>query len=195
MNSISKSLIFVALAGAGYFAYANYTDRLGDDPALDLPLSDIYANWALSNIDLDRAVGITVDTFARVEKTIEGRPRTANSAVEVLSLLSSELAIALNAVSPPLYEGPIGVSPLANSSLLAFEDRDRNGTRDKYNEDALFLIEIDGENHRIAATGRLGVVSEREIAATRIFKRFLSRNMSDRHNPSIPAIEAPNKGQ
>jgi hypothetical protein len=71
MNSISKSLIFVALAGAGYFAYANYTDRLGDDPALDLPLSDIYANLALSNIDLDRAVvGITVDTFVRVEKTI-----------------------------------------------------------------------------------------------------------------------------
>jgi hypothetical protein len=105
------------------------------------------------------------------------------------------LATSLNAVSPPLYEGPIGVSPLANSSLLAFEDRDRNGTRDKYNEDALFLIEIDCVNHRIAATGRLGVVSEREIGATRMFKRFLSRNMPDRHNPSIPAIEAPNKGQ
>lgn len=195
MNNIAKSLIIVAAISGGYYSYVNYKGRPDRDPKFDTAVSDVDLDEAVSVIDIIRVLGVTVDTFVRVDSTVESLPKTANSAGEVFFLLSSELATAYNAVTPPLYKTPIGVLPLADSSLLAYEDKDRNGERDKYEEDAIFLIEVDGENSRITAKSRSGAVNENRIISTRMLTGFLLKSMLNRQSAIGAAAAVPDKGR
>jgi len=116
---------------------------------------------------LDQALDITVDTIYSVEEQISKTlDNTDESHLSAFLVLASALEDAYNKAIPKLDEGYIGVIPMADASLGAFRDVNANLLFDPYIDNVLFIIEVDGENSRLIATGSTGAVSERRIATT-----------------------------
>ena len=83
------------------------------------------------------------------------------------------------AKQPPLHTAPITVVPRGDASLLAYEEKTGNTQMDE-GDDALFLIEVDGENSRIIATSRSGAVNDHHISGTGLLAGYLLGSMLTR---------------
>ncbi|MBT5880661.1 MAG: hypothetical protein HOH46_16540 [Rhodospirillaceae bacterium] len=176
-------VLIVVVIGAGAYFYDKSSDSSGSNSSADLVVTDI---------DLEQVLDVTVDTIVRVDKTVENMPQGQSTASQAFFLLSSELATAYNAATPPLDENPIDVVPLVDSSLLAYGDINLNGERDE-NEDALFLIEVDGQNSRIIATSRKGAVGEHRISGSGMFAGYLIGSMLSRQSSKGATAAVANK--
>jgi len=66
---------------------------------------------------------------------------------------------------------------------LAFVDSDTNGNFDD-GEDALYMIEVDGENSRVIATSRSGAVNDSRISGTGLLTGMLIGSMLSRQRAS-----------
>lgn len=113
----------------------------------------------------------------------------------ILEGFSKTLQANYNAVQPALYPGTIGVIPQSDASLLAFDDANFSQGYDE-GEAKLFLIEIDGENSRIVASGRDGAVNDHHFSGTSLLTGYLIGSMLSRQrmagvNPSRLANKKP----
>ena len=151
---------------AGYFIWANFSGSSEDD------------------LDLNQVLDITVETiYAFEEKHPElvGSEETSDNSAFVQ--FSEDLAVNYNAATPAIYEGQIGVIPQRDASLLAFVDADTNGNFDE-GENALYMIEVDGENSRVIATSRSGAVNDSRISGTGLLTGMLIGSMLSRQRAS-----------
>lgn len=158
MNSIIKYGLIAAVIGGIYLFY----------------ISDEYA---VDDIDLNAVLDVTVDTLYSYQDSLEGQEKP-DSDTAFLGF-AERLEADYNGAQPPLHTKTIGVSPQTDASLLAFEDTNVNKTMDQ-GEDALFLIEIDGENARIIATSRSGAVSDHHFSGTSLLAGYLIGSMLSR---------------
>jgi hypothetical protein len=161
MNQLVKyGLIGVALLG--FYIY-NSSSRSGNDIE--------------NEIDLNLVLDITVDAIYKFEDDIEGQENldADNTFINFASALQSDY----NSVTPALYKTSLGVAAQQDASLLAFEDPNKNGTIDS-GENALFLIEIDGENSRIIASSRDGAVNDHHFSGTSLLAGYLIGSMLSR---------------
>ena len=138
-----------------------------------------------NNIDLNKVLDITVETIYAFEEKAGGEKTNSDQAfVEFASALQSNY----NSAAPKLYTSEIAVQPNADSSLIAYVEANGNQKMDE-GEDALFLIEVDGENSRIIATGRDGAVNEHRFSGGGFLTGYLIASMLTRQrvagvNPS-----------
>ena len=108
---------------------------------------------------------------------------------------SKTLQANYNRAQPALYPGTIGVIPQSDASLLAYDDANFSQSYDE-GEAKLFLIEIDGENSRIVASGRNGAVNDHHFSGTGLLTGYLIGSMLSRQrmagvNPSKLANKKP----
>lgn len=143
--------------------------------------SDLVAN----DIDLNQVLDVTVETIYAFEEKHPELAGTQDSDPDGAFLqFSEDLAINYNAATPALYEGKqIGVIPQEDASLIAFEDVNGNADYDQ-GEDALYLIEVDGENSRVIATSRSGAVNDSRISGTGLLTGMLIGSMLSRQRAS-----------
>lgn len=143
--------------------------------------SDLIAN----DIDLNQVLDVTVETiYAFEENHPELAGTQANDPDGAFLQFSEDLATNYNAATPALYEGKqIGVIPQEDASLIAFEDANGNANYDE-GEDALYLIEVDGENSRVIATSRSGEVNDSRISGTGLLTGMLIGSMLSRQRAS-----------
>ena len=170
MNTDRMVKVFFALAvvGGGIFLYNSSSDTSvsGPDP------TDIY---------LGRVLEITVDTIVKTDEEIKMMPEDARNGDKPFLLLSQKLASAYNSAIPSLAAEQIAVSPLVDASLLAYEDINQDDNFDE-DEDALFQIEIDGQNSRVIATSAVGAVHDRAFSGSGMLTGFLLGNMLSRQS-------------
>ena len=104
-------VLIVVVIGAGAYFYDKSSDSSGSNSSADLVVTDI---------DLEQVLDVTVDTIVRVDKTVENMPQGQSTASQAFFLLSSELATAYNAATPPLDENPIDVVPRSRPQIVSF---------------------------------------------------------------------------
>jgi len=132
-------------------------------------------SYSKDEIDLNLVLDITVETLHSVsERTIEG----ADTELAFMELADT-LAIDYNKSDPAIHTSRIGVSPQADSSLLAFEDTNSNKALDE-GEALLFKIEVDGEKARIIASSRSGAVNDHHFSGTSLIAGYLIGSMLTR---------------
>lgn len=154
----------IAIVLGGFYLYGKFTDDtsyVGDD------------------IDLNAVLDITVDTLYTYNDEIALLDQETLDQDASFLGFAEALAESYNAVSPALYEGTIGVTPRADASLLAYSDTNTNAAMDE-GEDALFLIEIDGERARIIASSRSGAVNDHHFSGTGLLTGYLLGSMLSR---------------
>lgn len=176
MNNIVKyGLIAAVIAGVYFFNGSDETSYVED------------------KIDLSLVLDVTVDTLHAYQETLdsqqglvnqEGEASPATAATnpdpdEAFVGFANALAANYNKSQPAIYTGPIGVSPQTNASLLAFSDANSNQTYDD-KEEALFLIEIDGEKARIIASSNSGAVKDHHFSGTSLLAGYLIGSMLSR---------------
>jgi len=153
---------------AGYFIYVNFSGP----------------SYVEDDLDLNQVLDITVETiYAFEDKHPELVGSEENSENGAFVQFSEDLAVNYNAATPAIYEGQIGVIPQQDASLLAFVDSDTNGNFDD-GEDALYMIEVDGENSRVIATSRSGAVNDSRISGTGLLTGMLIGSMLSRQRAS-----------
>jgi len=136
-------------------------------------------NYADDDIDLNIVLDATLDTLHIYQDTLNTQDQDQLDADRAFLGFSDALEMAYNNVQPPLYALPIAVSPQADSSLLAYEDKNANREQDQ-DEASLFLIEIDGENSRIIASGGNGAVNEHHFSGSGLLAGYLIGSMLTR---------------
>ncbi len=143
--------------------------------------SDLIAN----DIDLNQVLDVTVETIYAFEENHPELTGTQDSDPDgAFFQFSEDLAANYNAATPALYEGKqIGVIPQEDASLIAFDDTNGNADYDE-GEDALYLIEVDGENSRVIATSRSGEVNDSRISGTGLLTGMLIGSMLSRQRAS-----------
>lgn len=153
------------------------------------------SNSSSNDIDLNAVLDVTVNTIDSYQETLneqessgqmaellkefEEQDTEAAKAEMTFTGLATALATGYSTAQPPLHSKAIGVSPQTDASLLAFEDLNNNGDMDQ-GEDALFLIEIDGEKQRIIATSRSGAVNDHHFSGTGLLAGYLIGSMLSR---------------
>lgn len=150
-------------------------------------------NYVEDDIDLNLVLDVTVDTLYAYQESIEGQENLDPD--QAFIGLADNLAVSYNKSQPPIYTGNIGVSPQTDASLLAYVDANSNQDMDQ-DEDALFLIEIDGEKARIIASSRSGAVNAHSFSGTSLLAGYLIGSMLSRQrgagvNPSTLASKQP----
>ncbi len=168
MNGIFK-WVGIAVVVGGFYVYTNYIEEGSSGPDL-----------AVTDIDLSRVLDVTIDTIVKVENDLSIVPDDKKSNDQAFLLFADELAEAYNAAQPPFDPEQIGVAPLKDASMLAYADINKDGNYDNQVEDAVFLIEIDGQNSRVIATSRIGGVSEHGFSGSGMLTGFLIGNMLSR---------------
>ncbi|BCE00175.1 hypothetical protein [Marinicellulosiphila megalodicopiae] len=138
--------------------------------------SDGYSD---QEIDLNAVLDVTVDTIYSYQDQIEASGTQEES--DALLGFSSELQTNYNSKVPAIFEGNIGVEMRTDASFLAFDDKDSNGELSE-GEDALFLIEIDGENSRVIASSRSGAVNDHHFSGTGLLAGFLLGSILNRQS-------------
>jgi len=136
-------------------------------------------NYADDDIDLNIVLDATLDTLHIYQDTLNTQDQDQLDADRAFLGFSDALEMAYNNVQPPLYALPIAVSPQADSSLLAYEDKNANREQDQ-DEASLFLIEIDGENSRIIASSGNGAVNEHHFSGSGLLAGYLIGSMLTR---------------
>jgi hypothetical protein len=174
MNGIVKYALIAAVIGGVYFYSENSTESARD-------------------IDLNAVLDVTVDTLHSYQASLDGKEGLDADAA--FSGLAAQLAANYNTAQPPLHSAEISVQPREDASLLAYEDGNKNDTVDE-GENALFLIEVDGEQSRIIATSGTGAVNEHHFSGTSLLAGYLIGSMLGRQraagvNPSKLAAKQP----
>ncbi len=131
-------------------------------------------------IDLNQVLDVTVETiYAFQDKTANLTP-DENAPDQAFLDFSDDLQAALNIASPEIYTQPIAVQPNGDASLLAYVETNGNQEFDQDSEEALFMIEVDGENSRVIATSRSGAVNDTRISGTGLLTGYLIGSMLSR---------------
>ncbi len=130
------------------------------------------------DIDLNAALDITVDTLQVYEESFGTQKQKPEADAAFLGF-AEKLGQNFNFAQPPLYSGKIGVSPQSDASLMAFSDTNGDTKWDK-DEEALFKIEIDGEQSRIIASSKSGAVNEHHFSGTSLLAGYLIGSMLSR---------------
>lgn len=138
-------------------------------------LSACAPGQPVDDIDLATVLDITVDTIESVESKADQQGNQDQAFVDFASALEANY----NQATPALYSKPITVQANADSSLIAYVESNSNGQLDK-GEEALFLIEVDGENSRIIATSRSGAVNDHRFSGTGFLTGYLIASMLSR---------------
>lgn len=161
MNQLLKYGL-IAVAVGGYFLYQNLNS---DTTSVE------------EEIDLNVVLDITLDSIYKFEDTLTGEVNldSDNAFVDFAKVLQTDY----NAAQPALYTTPIGVSPQADASLLAYADGNANSVKDE-GEQAMFMIEVDGENSRIIASSRTGAVNDHHFSGTSLLAGYLLGSMLSR---------------
>jgi hypothetical protein len=157
-------------------------------------------DYTPTDINLNAVLDVTVDTFHSYQeelnakeangeldaliKNIEGQSETQPSPEELKAGyafmgIAAALTTNYNKAEPALHTTKIGVSPQTDASLLAFEDLNNNQKMDQ-GENAIFLIEVDGEQQRVIATSRSGAVNEHHFSGTGLLTGYLIGSMLSR---------------
>ena len=163
MNSSLVKYGLIAVAIAGFYFYSQYSENKEYTPAA-------------GEIDLNAVLDVTAETIYAYDASLkESEPDPDEAFVG----LADQLAVNYNATVPPLYSSTIGVAPLADASLVAFEDT--NGDKEMGdNEDPLFQIEIDGDGQRIIASSRSGEINDRHFSGTSLMAGYLIGSLLSR---------------
>ena len=161
MNGIGKYVLIAAVIGGAYL-YNN--NNAGDDAGAN-------------DIDLNAVLDVTVDTIHSYQASLDDKQGLDPDTT--LVGLANELETKYNAAQPPLHTAHMGVVARKDASLLAFEDKNSNKAVDE-GEDALFLIEVDGENSRVIATSRSGAINEHRFSGTSLLAGYLLGSMMSR---------------
>ena len=186
-DAIVRSVVLTAIVVGGVYLYnSSGSSSTGTSTTAAVDTSN--------DIDLGRVLDVTVDTIVKVEDRLSKIPEEKKASIEGLGdesffLLADELTLAYNAEQPhldPRQRGslePVGISvmPLKDASLLAFGDKNSDQKLDE-TEDALFLIEVDGQNSRVIATSGIGAVSDRAFSGSGMLTGFLIGNMLSRQS-------------
>lgn len=128
-------------------------------------------------LDLARVLDITVDTIVEIDG--EAQNSSNPDADELYGKLAVNLGRNYSLAEPALYDTAIAVAPNADASLIAVADANNNQQADE-DEDALWMIEIDGENSRIIATSKNGAVNDHGFSGTSLLAGFLIGSMLGR---------------
>lgn len=154
----------IAIVLGGFYLYGKFTDD---------------TSYVDDDIDLNAVLDTTVDTLYNYNDQIAALDQETLDPDASFLGFAEALADSYNAASPALYEGTIGVTPRADASLLAYSDTNTNASLDE-GEDALFLIEIDGERARIIASSRSGAVNDHHFSGTGLLTGYLVGSMLSR---------------
>ncbi|MFT6409155.1 MAG: hypothetical protein ACJAQ6_002580, partial [Arenicella sp.] len=166
MNNLIRYVPIALIAG--YFLYANFS---GPSAVED-------------DIDLNQVLEVTVETISAFEKNnplLVAEQETNQDGAFVK--FSQDLAANYNAAIPAIFDQPITVAPQQDASLIAFVDADASGAFDS-GEEALYMIEVDGENSRVIATGRSGAVNDSRISGSGLLTGMLIGSMLSRQRAS-----------
>ena len=146
-----------------------------------------------SDIDLDAVLDSTMDSLMEIEGMTADRGTAEDvvasgeaedgDTVELMLGFADVLERNYNAKEPALYDGEITVAPQNDASFLALADANADGEPDE-GEDALWLIEIDGENARIVATDRAGAVDQAGFSGTSLLAGYFLARMLTRQRLS-----------
>lgn len=165
MNSLVKYGLIAAAIG-GFYLYSSFKGG---------------ADYAGKDIDLNAVLDVTVDTIYAYEDSLQGREE--KNPDDAFLGFTAQLADSYNAATPPLHDQKIGTNPQNDASVLAFEDTNDNQTMDE-GENALFLVEIDGENSRVIASSNSGAVNEHRFSGTGLLAGYLIGSMLNRQRAS-----------
>lgn len=136
----------------------------------------------IHDIDLKQALNITVNSIYTFEEQYGETFSTAaaqegnqeQASVEAFLNFSDFLQSEYNQAEPRLDDFSVGVWPQTDASLIAFSDINQNGEwDDAAGENALFMIEIDGENSRVIATSNSGAVDEYRVSGSGFLAGYL----------------------
>lgn len=156
-GSIIKFGLIAAVIGWVYFSNTDKSTSVEDD------------------IDLNLVLDVTLETLNTVSETVDEQKNADQAFIE----LAETLAVDYNKSQPAIYKDDIGVSPQQDSSLLAFNDLNRNKRLDE-KEPLLFTIEIDGEKARIIASSQSGAVNDHYFSGTSLLAGYLIGSMLTR---------------
>lgn len=128
-------------------------------------------------IDLNAVLDATSETLTRYSD-LTGEQSDLDADKTFLEL-ADRLTDNYNGRVPALYTEAVVVAPRADASLLTLADVNGNGQADE-GEQALWLIEIDGENARIIATAGNGEVNDRGFSGSGLLAGYLIGSMLSR---------------
>jgi len=168
MSNLLRYLPILAILG--YVLYVNFGDS--------------GASYVEDEIDLNQVLDITVETIYAYEEKSQGRTTDESDPDAAFFEFSQDLQNDYNAASPAIYKEPIAVEPRGDASLLAYVEANGNGEFDQDSEEALYMIEVDGENSRVIATSRSGAVGDHKFSGTGILTGFLIGSMLSRQRAS-----------
>ena len=163
MNNLIRYVPIALIAG--YFLYSNF--------------SGSSSNYAADDIDLNQVLDVTVETiYAFEEQHPELAAEQESNQDAAFIQFSEDLAANYNSATPAIHTEQISVLPQEDASLIAFVDADANGNFD--NGEALYMIEVDGENSRVIATSGSGAVNDTRISGTGLLTGMLIGSMLSR---------------
>jgi len=185
---MNRWLIYGVIIAVGAGIYYNSSNK-GSTPKDSLVVSDV---------DLKRALDITLSTIKDVDAKSSKFKADPNAGDIMFGLLADELSKSYSAATPKLDKktsGMIGVARGRDGSLMAFQDKNKNGQwdQDSGNEGAIFMIEIDGQNSRIIATSRIGEVNQAGFSGSGLLAGMLIGNMLNRQSSAGKTQAVSNK--
>jgi len=183
---MNKSVIkygLIAIAIGGFYLYSNFKNNSASDYENGVNVTNKYST---DDIDLNLVLDSTVETLYAYEEKVNAQEEKNED--DAFLGFAQELAVGYNNSTTPIYKNPISVQANQNASLVAYDDANNNQVLDQ-NEDALFLIEIDGEKNRVIASSRSGAVNEHGFTGTSLLTGYLIGSMLSRQrsagvNPS-----------
>ncbi len=133
------------------------------------------------DIDLTAVLDVTMDTLYAYQETLDQQDQSQMEPDGAFNGFAEELEKNYNAKQPSLYTTQIGVAPQDDASLYAYEDPNGNQNLDE-GENALWKIEIDGENSRVIASSRSGAVNDHHFSGTGLLAGYLLGSMLNRQS-------------
>lgn len=167
MNNLIRYVPIALIAG--YFLYANF--------------SGPSTNYVEDEIDLNQVLDVTVETIYAFEDANQGQTQAADDQDAAFLEFSGKLQASYNNAQPAIYKDVISVSPQQDASLVAYVDKDGDSEFSNA-DDALYMIEVDGENSRIIATSRSGAVNDHRFSGSGLLTGFLIGSMLSRQRAS-----------
>lgn len=166
---MSNLLRYVPIALiAGYFLYVNFSGTSSYD----------------EKIDLNHVLDVTVETIYAFEDANQQQAEASSENSDGAFLAFSEkLQESYNAAQPPIYAETITVMPREDASLVAYVDKDGDNNLTDADE-ALYMIEVDGENSRIIATSGSGAVNDHRFSGSGLLTGYLIGSMLSRQRAS-----------
>lgn len=138
------------------------------------------SDYAADDLDLNQVLDVTVETIYSFDEKTRGQTPDENDPDAAFLAFSDELESNYNAALPAIYAEPIQVQPMADASLIAYVEKGANDEFDSNVDDALYMIEIDGENSRVIATSRSGAVNDHRFSGTGLLAGYLIGSMLSR---------------